>query len=101
MKFRTEYVDIGGEVSVNFRTNTRTIKGREVGVKLQIIGKCPSCKKPRSITERYTGYVENGFNTMSAYEAMEKYKENVDEVIKRLESGESTRTCGLCGSVLV
>lgn len=100
MKYTKERIYKGGSMSVNFHTGARTIVGTNVGVKLKISGKCPVCKKTRSRTECYDGYVNNGMNPLSEEEMMVKYRKAVDERVERLESGESTLQCH-CGATLV
>ncbi len=101
MKFQKEKIYKAGSASVNFHTGSQTIRGSKVGIKLRIKGKCSGCGKNRSKTEDYSGYINNGFNTLTRDEMIDKYTAEVDDIVKKLESGERTIYCKHCGDNIV
>lgn len=101
MKFTKEPYSKRGGISINYNTGSKTVVADEIGITLRIKAKCPACKKPRSVSERYTGFTNNGFVSLSYQEMMDRYTKQADARIEQLRLGESVLHCSKCGEVLV
>lgn len=101
MKIRKETYERPGSMSINYRTGSRMVVADEVGVKVRISGKCTVCNKPRSLTQKFYGFINNGINPMAYGEAMDNYKAEADAYVKELESGNTKVYCSKCKGELV
>lgn len=99
MKFRKELIHVPGSFAINYRTGRQTIGGEEVGIRLKMSGKCEACRKPRSRTFKFHGYINNGFNRETFAEAKARYTQEAGDYIAKLETGEYTEKCD-CGGII-